>query len=67
MAITLRFGVKPGDTFRYQSTFSSQRDGKLTKNSVESAQQVVAIDGDKVHIVDTNDPDRLVTVYDRRG
>jgi hypothetical protein len=25
MAITLQFGVKPGDTFRYRSTFTSRQ------------------------------------------
>jgi hypothetical protein len=67
MAITLQFGVKPGDTFEYHSTFTSERDGKPTSNSVRSAERVVALEGGNVHFVDPNDPENLVTVYDRRG
>jgi hypothetical protein len=67
MAITLQFGVKTGDTFRYRSTFTSQRDGKPTSTTVESSEQVVTVAGDKVHIVDPGDPEAMVTVYDRRG
>jgi len=67
MSITLQFNVKPGDTFRYRSTFTSRRDGKSTVNTVQSSERIVAVTPDTVHVVQDDDPERIAMVYDRLG
>ena len=67
MAIALQFSVKPGDIFRYRSTFTSRSSGKPSTNSITTAEEVVATTPDRVHIVQLDDPDALEMVYDRRG
>ena len=67
MSVTLQFDVKPGDTFRYRSTFTSRRDGKTTTNTVQSSERIVAVTPDTVHVVQSDDPERIAMVYDRLG
>jgi hypothetical protein len=63
MSITLKFAVKPGDTFHYQSSFTS-RGGT---NTMRSSEKIVAVTNGNVHVVQPDDPDALEMVYDPRG
>lgn len=66
MAITLRFNVRPGDVFAYQSTFTFRRDGKTTVNTTRTEERVVAVTNDSVQISLPDDPD-FAMAYDARG
>lgn len=66
MAITLRFNVRPGDVFAYQSTFTSRRDGKTTVNTTRTEERIVAVSNDVIQVSLPDDPD-LVMAYDARG
>jgi len=63
MSVSLQFNAKPGDVFRYQGRYTS-RTGTNTNRTEE---RVVAVEGGGIQIVDPNDPEQMVTVYDRRG
>lgn len=65
MPVTLQFNVKPGDTFRYRSTFTNRRDGKA--NTMQSSERIVAVTPDAVHVVQDDDPEQIAMVYDRRA
>lgn len=67
VTITLRFNVQPGDRFEYRGTYTSRRGGKSTTTTVNSAEEIVAVTADTLHVVQSDDPDRLVTVYDGCG
>ena len=67
MSISLQFNIKEGDTFHYQSTFTSRSGSKTNTNSNRSAKRVVQVTDSAVHLVDPDDPEALVTVLDRQG
>jgi hypothetical protein len=67
MTVNLQFSVKPGDLFRYQSSFTTLDRGRKTTNTAQSAERVVGAGDGLVQIVQPEDPDALVMVYDRRG
>lgn len=67
MSIALQFDVKEGDTFRYQSTFTTRRGGKATANTNRSTQRVVKVTDTTVQVTDPDDADAFITVKDRRG
>lgn len=67
MSITLQFNVKEGDTFRYQSIFTTRRTGKTTTHSSRNAQRVVRVTDAAIHLDDPNDLESIITVLDRRG
>ena len=67
MTVNLQFNVKPGDLFRYLSSFTTPDRGRTTTNTAQSAERVVGVAEGSVHIVQPEDPDGLVMVFDRRG
>jgi hypothetical protein len=67
MSILLQFNVKPGDVFRYRSTFTPRGSGRPAASSVQSNYRVEAVQAGSLHVMLLEDPNSGVMAYDRRG
>lgn len=67
MTIQLQFNVKPGDVFRYRSTFITRGSGQPTTNTGQGTARVEAVRDSGILVTTPEDPDARVMVYNRRG
>ena len=67
MTIQLQFNVKPGDVFRYRSTFITRGSGQPATNTGQGTARVEAVRDGGIHVTAPEDPDARVMVYNRRG
>ena len=67
MTIPLQFNVKPGDVFRYRSSFTMRGGSQTPANTAASAARVEAVRDGGMHVATPEDPEAGVMVYDRRG
>ncbi len=67
MTIQLQFNVKPGDVFRYRTTFTTRGRGQPATNVGQGTARVESVRDGGIHVTAPEDPDARVMVYNRRG